>query len=174
MKTRLVPTARRVSPLAAMLAVALASVSVNAASPNANAPQRGDTTYQFVGDEEDPVKGTLFWEGPITGDFEGCIQWWSTDFPATTGQASHYDEIWEIWEGECGADDPELLLTGTETGATTARHFKDSIWRANGVVTGPEGSDLIGRRTHNGGTVEWDLTGEMPAPTKGAGELRVN
>jgi hypothetical protein len=148
-------------------------VAVNTTSASAKSPLRADTTYDFVGDVFDPVKGVLVWEGTTTGEFNGCIQWWSTElFPTITGQASHYNNVWEIWD-ECG-EGGTLLLTGTESGTTTVRHFKNSIWRANGVVTGPEGSDLIGRRVHDGGTVEWDFSGDSPAPRKGAGVFRVN
>ena len=174
MRTRLTRTARRMTPRVAIFAVVLALVSVNAASASPNHRLSGGTTYDFVGNVFDPVKGLLVWEGPITGDFDGCIQWWSTEEPTSTGQASHYDNVWEIWD-ESETCDGTLLLTGTESGTTTVRHFKNSIWRANGVVTGPEGSELIGRRVHDGGTIdEWDFTGEMPAPVEGKGVFRVN
>ena len=118
----------------------------------------------------------LVWEGTISGDFEGCIQWWSIppEEPRLTGQASHHDELWEIWDDCVQHEGRTLQLTGTDSGTTTVRHFKNSIWRANGVVTGAEDSELIGRRVHSGGTVEWDFTTGMPLPLKGEGVFRVN
>jgi len=176
MRTNLKHSARRTRSLVTIALVVVALVAVNAASASGEAPLRGDTTYEFVAPAGvfDPARGLLVWQGTIEGDFEGCIQWWSPDEPMATGQATHYDEVFFIWDHCDGYEGDTLLLTGADSGTTTVRHFKNSIWRANGVVTGPEDSDLIGRRVHSGGTVEWVFPGGMPVPVGGEGTFRVN
>ncbi len=173
MNTKLPRRARKMGVLVAIFAVVLPLVSVNAAP--ANHRLTGDTAYEFVGGEGyTSGKGLLVWEGSITGDFNGCIQWWSPAPLTVTGQASHYDENWEIW-AECpGHVGVNLLLEGADRGATTARHLKNSIWRANGIVTGPADSELVGRRMHSGGTVEWLFINGVPVPESGVGVFRVN
>ncbi|MFW2381389.1 MAG: hypothetical protein ACN4GZ_06475 [Acidimicrobiales bacterium] len=171
--------------LVAFFSIVVAMVAVNAASAKGNAPLRSDTNYEFVA----PAgvfgpNGLLIWQGDIDGDLNGCIQWWSPspEGPRVTGQATHYDEVWEIWERCDGFTGETLLLTGADRGTTTVRNLKNSIWRANGTVTGPQDSELVGRRMHSGGTVEWLLNEDgvpvffngAPVPVGGEGVFRVN
>ena len=134
----------------------------------------GTTEYDFFGhlgifDEEGRL---LAWEGTISGDIEGVIQWWMVVPMATTGQVSHYGVAgarWEIWDGD------DLLLAGYEAGSTTVRHGKNSVWRANGIVTdvSPGFEDWIGRQVHDGGHFTWDE--DIPGlPDHGEGTFRVN
>jgi hypothetical protein len=130
----------------------------------------GTTEYDFVGhlgifDAE----GRLFaWLGTISGDIEGVIQWWMV-LPTTTGQASHYDDRCLIFDA-AGA----LLLAVDEVGTTTVCHGKNTVWRANGIVTEAYGEfeDWIGRQTHNSGDATWLIPGILPLD--GEGIFRVN
>jgi hypothetical protein len=150
----------------------LLMVLVPAGTAQEKKPLRGETTYLFMAADPDnliidPDKGVLFWEGPITGDFQGTIRWWGWEIEPT-GQASHYDMSWDI------EDEAEnLLLAGVESGTTTARHGKNSVWRANGVVTFAAGdyAHLLGRRVHDGGHFTWAAPG---LPLGGEGIFRVN
>ena len=112
----------------------------------------------------------LVWEGPISGDIEGVIQWWASGPMSFTGQASHYEERFTIW-GDVGKT--ELLLVGDEAGTTTARHGKNSNWRTNGTVTevGPGFEDWLGRQEHAEGHFTWEGPG---LPDYGYGTLRIN
>ena len=165
-------TMRRLGLLLGILAVALALVSADAAS--AKQPLRGETDYAFVG-EFVPGSGILVWEGTISGDIGGCIQWWAAEPPTPTGQASHYDLRWEVWD-ECDGSEGTLLLAGSESGSTTVRHGKNSNWRTNGVVT--EASDAyaewIGRPMHQSGNFTWTIVDGMPVPNEGIGIFRAN
>jgi hypothetical protein len=126
----------------------------------------GTTDYDFVGHLGIVVDGRLLaWEGTISGDIEGVIQYWME--PMTiTGQSSHYSDRFEIWN----SDMTVLLLAGDEEGTTTVRHGKNSVWRANGIVTEAYGEfeDWIGRQTYEGGNVNWDF------PYSGEGIFRIN
>ena len=112
---------------------------------------RGTTEYTFVGHLEIECEGggLLVWQGTISGDIEGEIRWCMEPMEVT-GQASHFVDRVEIWDGDT------LLLAGDEAGTTTVRHGKNSVWRANGIVTyASEGfEDWIGRHIHEGGKFE--------------------
>jgi hypothetical protein len=141
---------------------------------SATQPLRGVHDYVFV-NEFDPARGlVLVWEGNISGDIEGCIQWWAAAPPAVTGQATHYDLRWEIWDS-CEAD-ATLLLGGSESGSTTVRNLKNSNWRTNGIVedAAPEFEEWIGRRSHMSGHFEWVILAEGPVPSHGDGIFRLN
>jgi hypothetical protein len=139
----------------------------------------GTTDYDFVGhlqqipDDLDEEGRLLVWEGTISGDIEGVIQWWMEPM-SITGQASHYVDRWEIW-----SDDPlenseaVLLLAGDEEGTTTVRHGKNSVWRANGLVTDVSAGleDWIGCEVHDDGHFTWAAPG---LPDHGTGTFRVN
>ena len=129
----------------------------------------GTTEYYFVGDLGifDAEGRLLAWEGPISGDIEGVIQWWMVMGPIT-GQVSHFEARWEIWDGA------DLLLAGTEAGTTTNRPGKNGVWRAHGFVTEAvtEFEDWIGRPIHDGGEFIWVIPGVFPS--HGWGELRIN
>jgi hypothetical protein len=159
------------------LSVILVLVSAGMAAAKKPAPSlEGTTEYIFVGSGPPDAEGrTLVWEGPISGDIEGVIQWWiDMDAITRTGGVSHYDDRWVILD-----EDNELLLAGEESGSTTARDGKDSIWRTNGVVT--DASDQfegwIGRQTHADGNVEWleiEADGGPIVILGGTGTFRVN
>jgi len=129
----------------------------------------GTTEYDFVGflGQFDDEGRLLAWEGTITGDIEGVIQWWMA-VPRATGQASHYDDRCLILDAA-----GDLVLGIDEAGTTTVRHGKNSVWRANGVVTeaSDEFQNWIGRQTHNSGNATWSAPG---VPDHGSGTLRVN
>ncbi len=110
-----------------------------------------------------------YWQGTVSGDINGVIKWWMVLPMSTTGQASHYEERFEIWN----AAETELLLAGDDAGTTTVRHGKNSNWRTSGTVTyaGPGYEDWDGRRVHQQGTFTWAEDG---APEAGSGTFRVN
>ena len=130
---------------------------------------RCTTEYYFVGHLGvfDPEKGLLAWEGTISGDIEGVIQWWMVMGPVT-GQVTHFEARWEIWDGD------DLLLAGDEAGTTTNRPGKTGVWRANGIVTeaSERFEDWLGRHVHDGGEFIWVIPGEFPS--HGWGEFRIN
>ena len=130
------------------------------------------TEYDFVGDLGIfDSEGRLFcWIGPITGDIEGVIKWWLVlPKPPPTGQVGHALFRWEIWD----ADKEVLLLAGDEEERTIVRHGKNSVWRANGIVTeaSEEYEDYIGSQMHDGGNFTWDA--ETGLPEHGFGTLRI-
>ena len=86
---------------------------------------------------------------------------------STTGQVSHFVARWEIFDS-AGA----LVLAGDEEGTTTVRHGKNSVWRANGIVTEASGDfeDYIGSQMHDGGNFTWASPG---VPEHGFGTLRI-
>ena len=128
--------------------------------------------YDFRGADDPPTfdaEGRLLcWEGPISGDIEGVIQYWMP--PGTiTGQVNHFVARWEIWN----ATKTELLLAGDSAGTTTIRHGKNSVWRGNGIVTeaSAEFEAWIGRNVHDGGHFTWAAPG---LPDCGEGIFRIN
>ena len=129
----------------------------------------GTTEYDFVGylGEFDDQGRLLAWEGTITGDIEGVIQWWMA-VPMASGQVSHYDCRVVILDAT-----GELVLAGDEAGSTTVRHGKNSIWRTNGIVTdaSEEFEGWIGRHVHEEGHFTWAAPG---VPDHGTGTFRVN
>ena len=141
-------------------------------------PFRATTDYDFRGADVpptiDPEKGLLAWQGTITGDINGVIQWWMPVL-YSTGQVSHFEDTrWEIWAVDpLIHEDALLLLAGYEAGTTTVRHGKNSVWRANGIVTdASEGYEYLeGRPTHDGGHFTWAAPG---LPDHGVGEFRIN
>ena len=130
------------------------------------------TEYYFVGHLDPP---DLCWVGPISGDIEGVVKWWllpESPPPKSppTGQVGHMLFRWEIWDGP--GEDAVLLLAGDENERTIIRHGKNSVWRANGIVTeaSEEFEDYIGSQTHDGGNFTWAAPG---LPEHGFGTLRI-
>jgi hypothetical protein len=151
------------------LALILALVPGGMTQAKKPAPSlRCTTEYDFVGHLGIVVDGRLLaWEGTISGDINGVIQYWMP--PGTnTGQVGHWVSRWEIWDGGV------LLLAGDEAGTTTVRHGKNSVWRANGIVTeaSEEFEDWIGRQVHDGGHFTWVIPGVLP--DYGWGIFRIN
>jgi hypothetical protein len=136
----------------------------------AKKPASCTTEYDFVGHlgEFDAEGRLLAWKGTISGDIEGVIKWWMGPMSAT-GQASHYEDRFEIWN----AAETELLLAGDEAGTTTVRHGKNSNWRTNGTVTEAYGDfeDWLGRKNHAEGNFTWAAPG---LPDHGWGTFRIN
>ena len=128
------------------------------------------TDYDFVGHLGifDAEGRLLAWKGTISGDIVGVIKWWSVLPMSYTGQASHYEDRFEVWN----AAETELLLAGDEAGSTTARHGKNSNWRTNGTVTevGQGFEDWLGRQEHAEGHFTWAAPG---LPEHGTGTFRV-
>ena len=96
------------------------------------------------------------WEGTISGDIEGRIEWWIdvrtwTAWPYILAEeplpnATHYTQKVKIYDAE------GLVLETLEHGTTT---LANTTWRANGVVTfARKGSNFDGwegRRVHESG-----------------------
>lgn len=149
-----------------LLIVVLLAALLPAAIVLAKAPLRGETTYEFLAEV---YRGKfVFWKGEVSGDIEGEIIWFGDPTQMrSTGQASHYDMGWEIWDGD------ELLLAGEDSGTTTARHGKNSNWRTNGVVVfaHDDFEEWLGRPVHMSGHFTWVVPG---LPEAGDGIFRVN
>ena len=133
------------------------------------------TEYEFVGHLGifDAELRLLAWEGTTSGDIEGVIQWWMVIPTRVTGQASHFEGRWEIWDDTVTV----LLLAGYEAGTTTDRPGNSGVWRANGIVTYvnpdfPELDDWFGRQIHDGGEFIWVIPSVFPS--HGWGNLRIN
>jgi len=129
------------------------------------------TEYFFEGDVP-PYE--LAWVGPVSGDIQGVIKWWllsRSPHPPPPAQVGQMLFRWEIWdEGE-----NVLLLEGEERERTIVRHGKNSVWRANGIVTygNPDVGNLkdyIGSQMHDGGNFTWAAPG---LPDHGFGTLRI-
>ena len=140
-------------------------VLLPAGSAQAKKPLDGSTSYTFMGLSGilDGEGRPLIWEGPITGEIAGTIRWYAASEMHYTGQASHYDVVWEIVD----AGD-NVILAGEDSGSTTARHGKNSNWRTNGIVTVASDpySEWLGRHVHMGGNFTWVMPG---LPEQGTG-----
>ena len=128
----------------------------------AKKPLMAMTEHDFVG------SGGIAWQGTISGDIEGQITWFAPAEMWLTGQASHYDESWEIVDAQ-----GNVLMRGTGYGSTTIRHGKNSIWRTNGIVTEAYGEyeNWAGRHVHESGSFEWAAPG---VPSHGISTFQVN
>ena len=163
-------------PMLALTSLLVFGIALAGDNPN-QAPKptpslAGITAYDLVAPPFGPLQldsegRVLVWEGPITGDIEGTIQWWIAMPTKGTGAASHYNDLCVILDEE-----GNTLLVVEESGSTTYRGGgNDPIWRTNGVVTDAGGGyeDWIGRQTHADGNA--DLT---VLPPRGTGTFRVN
>ena len=157
-------TIKSISLLALVLLVALGPVFANDDEIGADEPApslTGTTEHEFAGhlgilDE----KGRLLaWEGPISGDINGVIQWWMGPM-STNGHVSNYVYRVEIWN----SDKTVLLLAGENAGSTTVESGKDAFWRGKGVVTeaSVEFEDWIGRQVYESGQATWAIPGVLP------------
>jgi hypothetical protein len=139
------------------------------------APLNATTEYAFVGHlgAFDAEGRLLAWEGTTSGDIEGVIRWWMVVPFSITGQVTHFEERWEIWD----VNMTFLLLEGYNAGTTTNRPGKSGVWRSNGIVTYvnpgfPELDEWLGRHMHESGEFSWFIQGELPF--LGTGIFRVN
>ena len=139
------------------------------------APLNATTEYAFVGHlgAFDAEGRLLAWEGTTSGDIEGVIRWWMVVPFSITGQVTHFEERWEIWDVNMTL----LLLEGYNAGTTTNRPGKSGVWRSNGIVTYvnpgfPELDEWLGRHMHESGEFSWFIQGELPF--LGTGIFRVN
>lgn len=155
--------------LASLLVLGSVSADDHAEAPKPAPTLSGTTDYDFVAPLGlfDAEGRLLAWQGTVTGDIEGIIQWWMA-IPMATGQVTHYEDRWVILDSE-----GRVLLAGDEAGCTTVRHGKNSIWRTNGTVTeaSDEYADWLGRPVHEEGSFTW---AEPGLPDHGYGTIRVN
>ena len=126
------------------------------------------TEYFFEGDVP-PYD--LAWVGPVSGDIQGVVKWWllsRSPHPAPPSQVGQMLFRWEIYDSA-----ENLLLAGEERERTIVRHGKNSVWRANGIVTeaSEQFEDYIGSQMHDGGNFTWDP--ETGLPDHGFGTLRI-
>jgi hypothetical protein len=171
-----------------LVLVMLVALSLAVAAPaTAKKPLRATTHHDFLGAEDIPILRVrdnlqlLGWQGTITGDIDGCIEWWfHLESFVDTGQATHYNETVEVHEGACPEGDPapaegDVILAADGSGTTTNRHMKNSTWRANGTVTIAEGDyeSWLGRNVHESGHFVWDEE-SPPNPLAGTSDYRIN
>jgi hypothetical protein len=167
-----------------LVLVMLVALSLAVAAPaTAKKPFRATTEHDFMATHGIirvvPVPQVLGWQGTITGDIEGCIEWWFDLDPGMvpTGQVTHYNETVEVHAGDCpavvGPATGDVILAADGSGTTTVRHMRNSIWRANGTVTVAEGeyAGWLGRKVHESGRFEWD---DDDNPLEGTSDFRIN
>ena len=121
----------------------------------------GSTEHEFVGHLGilDDKGRLLAWEGTISGDINGVIQWWMGPM-STIGHVSSYVYRVEIWN----SDKTVLRLAGEQAGSTTAAPGKDAVWRGKGIVTeaSAEFDEWIGRQVYESGHATWAIPGVLP------------
>ena len=161
--------------LVKLLFVSACMVFATTAVAKDAAPLNATTEYAFVGllGAFDAEGRLLAWEGTTSGDIVGVIRWWMVVPFSITGQVTHFEERWEIWD----VDQRFLLLEGYNAGTTTNRPGKSGVWRSNGIVTYvnpgfPELDEWLGRHMHESGEFSWFIQGELPF--LGTGIFRVN
>ena len=155
-----------------LLSLVVLLVVIPLGAVQAKTPLYCTTDYYFVGHlgTFDAEGRLLAWQGTVSGDINGEINWWMYILDKKCPQVTHFaDDIWEILDSETG--DP--LLRGDEHGTTTIRHGKNSVWRSNGIVTEAYGDLAIwlGRNVHMGGHFTWVVPG---FPDSGTGIIRIN
>ena len=161
--------------LVKLLFVSACMVFATTAVAKDAAPLNATTEYAFVGHlgAFDAEGRLLAWEGTTSGDIEGVIRWFMVVPFSITGQVTHFEERWEIWD----VNMTFLLLEGYNAGTTTNRPGKSGVWRSNGIVTYvnpgfPELDKWFGRHMHESGEFFWAIQGELPF--LGTGIFRVN
>jgi len=161
--------------LVKLLFVSACMVFATTAVAKDAAPLNATTEYAFVGHlgAFDAEGRLLAWEGTTSGDIEGVIRWWMVVPFSITGQVTHFEERWEIWD----VNMTFLLLEGYNAGTTTNRPGKTGVWRSNGMVTKvgpacPELDEWLGGHMHESGEFSWIVQGEFPE--KGTGIFRTN
>jgi len=142
--------------------VALMLALVPAAPAQAKKPLVA-TTFHVLDTTNTVVNGYMLgWVGEIDIDGDEVpdadIVWWlELENWVTTGQASHYPSIGEIWDSY---PDGQVLLATEGRGTTT---MTNTTWRANSVVTYARPGSVFdgwqGRNVHESG--QFDVT-EFP------------
>ncbi len=163
---------RRLGSLLVVSALLLALLPAGLAQ--AKAPLRSETTH---------TPGTEFvppylqaWEGPISGDINGWIEWWIdvetwTAWPYILAgdpppNVSHYTMKVKVYDRDGGT----LILETLERGTTT---MANTSWRANGTVIYAHPGlfpGWEGRRVHEKGRFVVGVGG----PESGWSSFRVN
>lgn len=163
---------KRLSSMLVVSALLLALLPAGMAL--AKAPLRSTTDHTpGTGGLEYPLLNA--WEGTISGDIDGTIEWWIdvttwTAWPYILAReplpnASHYTMVVKIYDG-----DEHLIMETMEHGTTTTAN---TTWRANGVVTYADPGlfpGWQGRRVHESGDF---IMGEN-GPVSGTSLFRVN
>ena len=144
------------------LLVILALASAGMTEAEKPAPSlAGTTEHEFVGHLGilDDKGRLLAWEGTISGDINGVIQWWMGPM-SSIGHVSSYVYRVEIWN----SDKTILLLAGEASGSSTAAPGEDAVWRGKGIVTeaSAEFEDWIGRQVYESGQATWAIPGVLP------------
>jgi hypothetical protein len=131
-----------------------------------------DTTYKFAFPslfvpaapfaERVGILYALAWEGTVEGDVNGVIRWW-VEFTGTGFTAAGRWEIWDCvpeYPVVCNYGDSALLIMA---GYETFRYVSDIDWEGKGIVTyaNEEFAEWYGRRTNDGGYVEFDAAGNL-------------
>jgi len=157
-------TVKCIPVLVLVLLVALGPVFANDDETGTEEPASsltGTTEHDFVGHLGmlDAKGRLLAWEGTISGDINGVIQWWMGPMSAI-GNVSNYVYRVEIWN----SDKTVLLLAGDGSGSTTAEPGKDAFWRGKGIVTeaSAEFEDWIGRQVYESGQATWAIPNVLP------------
>ena len=158
--------------LGSLLVLTLLITLLPAGPTLAQSPLRAETSHVLVVPPVFDGDHMLAWQGPISGDINGWIEWWIdtttwTTFPEPTNpaQASHYTMTTKIYDAPGGT----LILETLEHGTTTTANW---TWRANGVVLY---ADPIlfpgweGRRVHESGETNTDVF-----PWTGTSDFRLN
>jgi len=163
---------------ALILLAALTVALLPAGTALAQKPFRADTVHDLVVPPKFDGDYMLAWEGTISGDINGCIQWWMdtttwTSFPEpkNPAQASHYTEKVLVYEGTCGED---LILKTLAQGTTTMANMS---WRANGTVVFADPTlfpGWEGRRYHERGTFDMTFNEFGPNWGRGTSTFRLN
>jgi len=157
-------TVKSMPVLVLVLLVALGSVFALDDETGADGPATSltaTTEHDFVGHlgTLDDKGRLLAWEGTISGDINGVIQWWMGSMSAN-GSVSNYVYRVEIWN----SDKTVLLLAGENAGSTTSEPGKDAFWRGKGIIkeASAEFEDWIGRQVFENGQATWAIPGVLP------------
>lgn len=164
----------------ALFSLAVLTLALLPAAPAlAQKPHRADTAHELAVPRFDGDY-MLAWEGTITGDISGCVQWWLdtttwTTFPVPKNPAvaSHYMAKTLVFDGECG--ESRIILETLERGTTTMANMS---WRSNGVVVSADSGlfpGWVGRSVHERGRFDMTFGSDgLPNWGEGTSTFRVN
>ena len=150
---------KQIKRLIVLLALAFTLALVPAGTAQAKKPLRGTMEAEFNTAWKEPSLVIPIWVGSIY--IEGTeydIIFYNIGL-YVKGNANHFEEIWEIWDGEV------LILGGYDKGVTTPANGK---FRMNGIVEEASGDweTYIGRNVHMSGTIflwmePWECEGTL-------------